>query len=163
MTKQPLIFGKTAILDALKNQLSIEKIYCVKSHPDLLQYKDDLKFEIVTPQYFNQFTDVNHQQIVALMKQKINYCTVEQLIEKLANKPASTILVVDGIEDSHNLGAVIRTAVSFEIDAIIYKNHHQAPINEVAIKTSMGAVYYIDFVQVANLHQTITKLQQAHW
>lgn len=158
-----MLFGKKAILDAVHNNLKINHIKAIEKNEEILKLNSNIKFEIVKPDYFRQFIDVNHQNIVAILDQPIKRIDLKDLVKKLANKPKATILMVDGIEDARNFGAIIRTAVAFNVDAIIYKNHNQAEINELVIKTSMGAVYYVDFLQMSNLNLALETLKTKGW
>lgn len=152
-----ILFGKKAILDAINNGIDIECIKCINIPKELGSYKS--KCELVNSSFFNAFKDINHQNIIAYTKQTINHISLEQLINESNKKTSYHILMIDENQDPRNFGSIIRTAASFDIDAIIYKNKNQVPINELVIKASMGAVYAIKFVKISNLNQAIDKLK----
>ena len=156
------IFGKKSILEAIENNLEIDKIICNKNQPDILKIiSNKTEFIIENNNFFNQFDKtLNHQFCVAFLKEKtIKSLSINDLIDKIKKQDEIKILILDEIEDPRNFGAIIRTAVCFGIDAIIYKNKNQVQINDLTIKSSMGAIYYIDMYKVANLSNVIEKLK----
>ncbi|MGL4948045.1 MAG: 23S rRNA (guanosine(2251)-2'-O)-methyltransferase RlmB [Mycoplasma sp.] len=155
------LFGKNAILDALKNNIKIGTVYAMNN--ELKKIDQSIEIEIVTKNFFQKFQNVNHQFVAAEIKQEISYLNIDILIERMQKKEKGTILILDEIEDGGNFGAIIRSATAFGVDAIIYKNTHQVQINDYVIKTSLGGVYQIDFVKVANLTNTIERLKKANW
>lgn len=155
---QNIIFGKKAILDAIKNNINIECIYCLKIPNELKS--TNIKIKVVNKNFFNDYKNINHQQIVAkLNNNTIKHIDFNELINRVNTKENFCILMVDECQDPGNFGAIIRNAVAFNVDVIIYKNKNQVPINDLVIKTSMGCAYHIDFIKVANLNQTIDKLK----
>ena len=70
------------------------------------------------------------------------------------------LVLLDGIEDVHNVGAIIRTAECAGVDAVLLPKRRSAPINETVGKTSAGAVEYMPIVQIGNTTQTLKKLQK---
>ncbi|MGL4951226.1 MAG: 23S rRNA (guanosine(2251)-2'-O)-methyltransferase RlmB [Mycoplasma sp.] len=162
MKNQNFIIGKKAIVDAISNNVKIKTIFALDN--EFKKINPKVNIEIVSKNFFNRFNEVNHQFIVAEVVQEISYLGIDEVIKKHSSKDKSTILMLDEIEDPGNFGAIIRTAVALGVDAIIYKNTHQAQINETVIKTSTGGVYYIDFVKVANLTNCLEKLKKAlYW
>ncbi len=154
-----ILFGKKAILDAINNKINIKLIRCIQLPHELKNTK--VKVEYVKPNYFNQFNDVNHQNIIAIVENAIKHIGLDELILKANKQDKMCILMIDENEDPRNFGSIIRSAASFDVDAIIYKNKNQAPINDLVIKASMGAVYSSTFIKVANLNQAIDKLKEA--
>ncbi len=154
-----IIFGKKAILDAINNDIKIKVIKCIQLPNELKNH--NIKVEYVKPNFFHQYKEVNHQNIIAIVEDAIKHLGLEELIAKSQKTDHMTILMIDENEDPRNFGSIIRSAASFNVDAIIYKNKNQAPINDLVIKASMGAVYSSTFVKVANLNQAIDKLKEA--
>jgi len=75
-------------------------------------------------------------------------------------KERPVILMLDGIEDPHNLGAIIRSAEAFQIDAIIIGKHNCVPVNATVAKVSTGALANVDIIQVTNLTKTLIDLKK---
>jgi len=156
------IFGKKSILEGIENKLEITKIISNKNQNDILELiPNNVQFIIENNEYFQQFDKtLNHQFCVAFLKENsIKELSINELIIKVKKQEEVKILILDEIEDPRNFGAIIRTAVCFDVDAIIYKNKNQVQINDLVIKASMGGVYYINMCKVPNLSNTIQKLK----
>ena len=95
-----------------------------------------------------------HQGIIIDMED-YQYTSLNKIIEKEYDK----VLILDHILDSHNFGAIIRTAVAAGFNAIIIPNDRQVLINSTVVKTSVGTVFDIDIVLVTNLNNTIKILK----
>ena len=151
------IFGKKAILDAINNN-KIKNIKATKKHYDFLNTLS-VKYEIVDKNFFRKFNNVNHQEIIGYINQENNNCSLDELINWANMENKYTILIVDKIESPYNFGAILRTAAAFSVDAVIYKNNNQAPLNDVVIKTSIGGINYLKLCNVSNINYAIEKLQ----
>ena len=103
--------------------------------------------------------DVNTQGILALIK-KYEYSSFDEWEETLDTETLPAVLLLDGVEDTHNYGAILRTAAAVGVSAVIVAKDRQAPINGTVFKTSAGAALTIPVVQVSNINQTILKLQK---
>ena len=74
------------------------------------------------------------------------------------------LLILDGIEDPHNFGAILRSADIFKVSAVIISKHNQIPLNSTVAKTSAGAINYVPVCLVNNLNQAIDKLKaEGYW
>ena len=102
--------------------------------------------------------DVNTQGILALVK-KYEYIEYAEWLETVDIETNPAVLILDGIEDTHNYGAILRTAAAVGVSAVIVAKDRQAPINGTVFKTSAGAALVVPIVQVSNINQTIKKLQ----
>ena len=80
-------------------------------------------------------------------------------LDKVLKRGDDKILILDHILDPHNFGAIIRTAVAAEFNAIIIPNDRQVLVNSTVVKTSVGALFDIDIVLVTNLNNTIKTLK----
>ena len=161
--KMEYIFGKNtvaAFLDAnqvleiyieigLKDQ-SIQKLDLQKNIPVIEKKKD----------FLDRLTDnARHQGMVAKIKD-FTYASYQNTLKDIDLAQNPTLLMLDGIEDPHNLGAIIRTVEAFQVDAILLKKHHQAPINATVAKVSTGALANVKIIQVTNLTQTLIDLKK---
>lgn len=108
-----------------------------------------------------------HQGVVAetLTPDKFVATTLEEFIHAHANKKEAIVLILDGVTDPQNLGAIIRSADCFNVDAIIIpKNNSANPNNATVAKSSSGAIFHLPIIIVNNLTSTIDKLkQQEFW
>jgi 23S rRNA (guanosine2251-2'-O)-methyltransferase len=101
-----------------------------------------------------------HQGIVALSAEK-EPCSVHDIIAKAPGKPLPLVLILDGIQDPHNLGAVLRVCDAFGVDGLIVKSKGEVPLNATVARVSTGAIEYVDVAVVPNLNQAISELRDA--
>ena len=97
----------------------------------------------------------NHQGVILEMGD-YNYCSIDELI----NKDDCKIVILDHLEDPHNLGAIVRTVEASGIDGIILPANRSVSVNETVMKTSVGALYNVKICQVTNLSNTIKYLKK---
>ncbi|EDX53123.1 23S rRNA (guanosine(2251)-2'-O)-methyltransferase RlmB [Ureaplasma urealyticum] len=156
-------FGKKALLDAINNKQIISKVYLLEKNYELINLinKNQISYEVVNERWFKQFDhSLNHQNIAfKLVKKSFQKTSLESFLKLIKKQENALILMLDEIEDPRNFGAIIRTANAFGVDGIIYKKYHQASINDLVIKTSMGAINYIHMIEVSNLSNAIKNLQ----
>lgn len=102
----------------------------------------------------------NHQGVIALVP-PFEYVNVEDILEEAKNrKEEPFILILDGIEDPHNLGSIIRTAEAAGVHGIIIPKRRAASVNATVSKTSAGAVEYMKIARVNNINDTIRLLKE---
>lgn len=164
-----VIFGKNAVIEALNvGKREINKILISKNiHTDTkieqikeLAQKKGIIFQFVGKEKFNLYKDFNHQGVIAQIS-PITYTDIDDFIE--THKENSSLVVLDGIEDVHNIGAIIRTCVCAGIDGILIPSRRSTPITSVVEKTSAGAVNHIPIIKVNSLSATIEKLKDNNW
>ena len=164
------IVGRNAVKEALKAGRSIQRILVsddkVKTGlSDIVGLAKSKGVEVrPTPvKQMNRYeTDVPHQGVIAF----VNAVEFKELGEVLqeSNHENPLLILTDGVEDPHNMGAIIRTAECVGATAVLIPKRHNAPINATVAKTSAGAVEQIPLVQVGNVTQTIKQLQtQGFW
>ena len=102
--------------------------------------------------------DVNAQGILALVK-KYEFMKFNEWQETVDMDKLPCVMLLDGIQDTHNYGAILRTAAAVGVSAVIVAKDRQAPVNGTVFKTSAGAALTIPIVQVSNINQTVKKLQ----
>ena len=102
----------------------------------------------------------NHQGVIAIVP-PFAYCEVDDILE-LANAKNEMpfLLILDGIEDPHNLGSIIRTAETAGVHGIIIPKRRAAQVNSTVSKVSAGAVEYMKIARVNNINETIRYLKQ---
>ena len=101
----------------------------------------------------------NHQGILAICKEIRTY-SLEEIISSCKNKPYPLLLILDGIEDPHNLGAILRSCDAFGIDGIIMKKRGEVQLNPTVAKVSTGAIHYVKTAVVSNLSAAIDTLKK---
>lgn len=102
----------------------------------------------------------NHQGVIAVVP-PFNYCEVEDILEYAKSKNEDVfILILDGIEDPHNLGSIIRTAETAGVHGIIIPKRRTVTVNSTVAKVSAGAVEHMKIARVNNITETIRKLKE---
>ena len=104
---------------------------------------------------------MNNQGVIAVVP-PFNYCEVEHILEVAKQKNEDPfVLILDGIEDPHNLGSIIRTAETAGVHGIIIPKRRNVQVNSTVVKVSTGATNYVKVARVNNLNETIRKLKEA--
>ncbi len=167
-----IIYGKNAVLEALSSQnREINKILISKNiHTDIkinkikeLAIERGIVFQFVGRDKFQPYEEVNHQGIIAMVA-PIKYMELEDFIEKCKIKGNySSVVILDGVEDSHNLGAIIRTCVCAGVDGIIIPSRRNVQVNSVVEKVSAGAVNHIPIIKVNSPVNAVQRLKENDW
>ena len=167
-----IIYGKNAVLEALSSQnREINKILISKNiHTDIkinkikeLAMERGIVFQFVGRDKFQPYEEVNHQGIIAMVA-PIKYMELEDFIEKCKIKgDYSSVVILDGVEDSHNLGAIIRTCVCAGVDGIIIPSRRNVQVNSVVEKVSAGAVNHIPIIKVNSPVNAVQRLKENDW
>lgn len=158
------IFGKNAVKAAVASKQA-KTVYVPKRHSfdDLVAQAKGfgIPVKVVSDDELTRLAGCsNHQGFVASID-KIRLYTVDELVDGCKGKQFPTILLLDGIEDPHNFGAIIRSADAFGVDGIIVKKHGEVPLNGTVAKVSTGAIHYVKVASVPNLSQAISRLKKA--
>ena len=168
MTDSQYIYGKNAIIEALEsdrrnfnkiliaeNSRADEKMeYIKKLAKDrgiIFQFVKKTKLDKIVP-------NTVHQGIIAPVS-PIKYENLEDFLDKYRNSCAP-LVIVDGIEDSHNLGAIIRTAVCAGVKGIILPSRRGVLVNSTVDKTSAGAINHISLIKVNSLISAVQKIKE---
>lgn len=166
MSKQDLIFGVYPVLEAVKSNISIHKLYVQKGtqHAKILEIVEQLEKRGVSVSYVPQekldkLTRSNHQGIVA-QSSPIDFASLEEVVSTALEKEGTPLfLVLDQISDVRNFGAIIRTAECTNVDAIIIQKKGGAPVSGDTVKTSAGAIFKIPICKVDHIKDAIFYLQ----
>ena len=172
MSTDSIITGRNSVTEALRAGRSITKLYIAAGNDtqplqrirDMAQEKDIL-VEQVPNKILNQLAPGNRHQGVIAFAAPVAYASLtDVLADSEAARRVPFLVLLDGIEDFHNLGAIIRTAECAGVDAVLLPKRRSAPVNETVGKTSAGAVEYMPLVQIGNISQTLKKLKkQGFW
>ena len=167
MDKKIEIYGIRSIIEAIESSKDISRVYLLKSNlqksslfrslVSLLE-SNNIKYSFVPKEKFKSFENKNHQGAVAVLS-PIKLLSIEELISVTFNKISSkTYVLLDGITDARNFGAIIRTAVASNVDGIIIPQNNSAPVNSDVIKTSSGGEFKIPIARVNNIKDAILHL-----
>jgi 23S rRNA (guanosine2251-2'-O)-methyltransferase len=104
-------------------------------------------------------TGANHQGVIALVA-SADYADAEELLEEIAARANSLSLILDGVEDPRNLGAILRAAECAGANGVFIPEHRAVGLTETVVKTSAGATEYIKVAKVKNLNRLIEELKR---
>ena len=151
-----IIYGKNSFFEALNNKRII-KAYVLD---DSLIKDYHIAYKIVDRKTLDKMSKSgNHQGYLAEVKE-YQMSNVEDML-KDSN---GLIVILDGLEDVHNLGAIARTAECAGVDGIIYKSHNSVKVNDTVAKIASGALEYVKICEVTNLVNTIKMLKEkGYW
>ena len=156
------IIGLNPVTEALQNpETNIEKIEIFKGLKDdkigrikALASKRNIKI------HFTGKRAENSQGVVAFISQYDYYVDLGAFLEKVAKDEKSIVLVLDGVQDPRNFGAIVRSAEIFGVKGIIIPERNSVKINETVVKTSTGAIEHVDIIKVTNISEAIQKLKK---
>ena len=160
--------GRNSVRELLKSGRDINKLIIQKGekHGSILEIiKIAKERKIVITQEEKHKLDKmsqtnNHQGVIALVP-PYDYCEIEDILDDAKTKNEKPfILLLDEIEDPHNLGSIIRTAVCAGVNGIIIPKRRSASVNSTVFKTSAGAVEYMKIARVNNLTNAIKTLKE---
>ena len=141
----------------MKNK--IKRAICSKNFNelDILSLIEKNKIPLIYKEKFDldKLAKNNHQGII-MEVEEFSYKSLDDLIKD----DKCRLLILDHLEDPHNLGAIIRTSEAAGIDGIILPKNRSVEVNETVMKTSVGALYNVNICQVTNLNQTIKRLKE---
>ena len=165
---QDQVEGRNAVLELLESGRDINKILVAKGEKHGSIYKIlsiAKKRKIIITEVernkLNQIAQTSNNQGVIAIVPPFNYCDVDDIL-KLSKKKNEMpfILILDGIEDPHNLGSIIRTAETAGVHGIIIPKRRAASVNSTVSKVSAGAIEYMKIARVNNINETIRYLKE---
>lgn len=165
---EEFIFGKHAVLSHLQSEKQINKVFLQKGVEDNFKgsimnliRQQSLVYQSVPKSKLDDLTDgANHQGIVLAIP-PYEYAELEdafQLAESRKEHPF--LIILDGIEDPHNLGSILRTAEATGVHGVIIPKRRAVGLTGVVAKTSTGAIEHVPVIRVTNLSQTIVQLKE---
>lgn len=169
---EEILYGKNPILEALRSGRELNKIWVAEgSKPQAVQsiYDEAKARGIIVSQAprakLDQIAETkNHQGVVAFVA-AYEYAQYEDIVAGAGkNGRAPFLLLLDGIEDPHNLGSILRTADATGVDGVIIPKRRATGLTQVVAKSSAGAIEYVPVCRVTNLAVTIDDLKdQGYW
>ena len=162
-----LIEGKNAVISALNSDITINKLLIDKNFQTRndeiinLAKSKKVKFEFLSRQILDKKSKTQHHQGYILECVDFSYCDIDDILNQAKNLSENPFIVLlDGIEDPHNFGAIIRSCECAGVHGIIIPKDRQVQVNETVIKTSAGAISNMLIARVTNLKDAIKKLQE---
>lgn len=168
MINEQKIEGRNAVLEAFRAGKTIDKVYILDGCQDgpirtivREAKKHDALMQFVAKERLDQLSETkNHQGVIATMA-AYEYAEVEDILALAAKKGEDPfIILLDNIEDPHNLGAIIRTANLAGAHGVIIPKRRAVGLTATVAKTSAGAINYTPVAKVTNLSATIKELKE---
>lgn len=161
-----LVFGRQPIIELLESDQTVDKIYLLHTaQGDVIPAikrkaaEKEIPIQYVPVEKLNALTGGNHQGIIAFTSE-IDFYKIDQLLPHIIEKGESPLLIIlDGITDVRNFGAIARTAYGAGVHGIIIPADHSAPVNGDAIKTSAGALQHIPVCREKNYEAVLKYLK----
>ena len=165
---EDMVAGRNAVMEALKGSRSVNKLMIANGSTEgsikeiiavakekgvNIQYCDRSKLDSIA-------RGIRHQGVLSQVA-PVQYAELEDILQvaKDRNEPPFIVLL-DELEDPHNLGAILRTADAAGVHGVLIPKHRSCPLSATVAKTSAGAVEHVPVARVGNLVQTIKKLKQ---
>ena len=166
--KEQTIEGRTAVLEAFRSGKTIDKLYILDGCQDgsisnikREARRQDTIINFVTKERLDQLSSTGHHQGVIAQAAAYSYATVEEMLETAREKGEDPFLILlDNIEDPHNLGAIIRTANLAGAHGVIIPKRRAAGLTAVVARASAGALNYTPVAKVTNLTAAIKELKE---
>ena len=166
--KEQTIEGRNAVLEAFRSGKTIDKLYILDGCQDgsisnikREARRQDTIINFVTKERLDQLSSTGHHQGVIAQAAAYSYATVEEMLETAREKGEDPFLILlDNIEDPHNLGAIIRTAKLAGAHGVIIPKRRAAGLTAVVARASAGALNYTPVAKVTNLTAAIKELKE---
>lgn len=157
------IEGKNAVREALNSSLSIKKLCIQKNAHDLQSFvdiakKNNIRIDFLDKNMLDKLSETKHHQGVIAIADEYTYCDLDDIL-KLQQTKRLFVLLLDGIEDPHNLGSIIRVAECLGVDGIVIPNKRSATVNATVLRVSAGAAAHVKIAMVNNINDVIRKLK----
>ena len=164
------IVGQHAVIEALKNpkrkvlrvfltEESKKKVHRLSPNKNLL---NDIKVYFKTKKELDKYStkeNLLHQGYVA----EVEHLEKPILKEFIKQKKDITLVCLDGVTDPRNIGAIVRSAVSFSIDGLIVKERHFPSESKLMYKAASGSMEYLDIFEVSNINSTLKNLKDKNF
>ena len=166
--KEFIIDGRNAVLEAFRSGKTIDKLFVLDGCQDgpvrtIIREakKTDTIINFVDKERLDRLSDSGHHQGVVAQAAAYEYAEVEDILANADKKgEPAFIIILDGIEDPHNLGAIIRTANQAGAHGIIIPKRRAVGLTPTVAKTSAGAINYTPVAKVTNITNTIKELKE---
>ena len=163
---EDIVVGRNPVLELLKSNKDINKLYVESgerhgSIKEIIAKAKEQRVVIVEKDRIDLDNMAENNQGVIAVVPPFDYCEIEDILEvaeERGEKPF--IIMLDGIEDPHNLGAIIRTAETAGVHGIVIPKRRSVQVNSTVVKVSTGATSYMKIARVNNLNDTIRRLKE---
>ncbi len=162
------IEGRNVVLEAFRSGKTVDRLYVLDGCKDgpvqsIIREarKQDTMIQFVSKERLNQLSESGKHQGVIAVTASYHYSTVEDMLEFAREKGEDPFLILlDNMEDPHNLGAIIRTANQAGAHGVIIPKRRAVGLTAVVARTSAGALHYTPVAKVTNLVKTMEELKE---
>lgn len=161
-----LIYGKNPVLEAIKSDTTINKIYAQTSNKEIDSViKEALRRKIIVvntdKQKLDKMIDGKNSQGIIASVTDFEYSEIEDIINYAKSRNEDPfVLILDKIEDPHNLGAIIRSAECMGVHGIIIQKRNACLVTDTVEKVAAGACSYVKVARVTNITESLKKLKE---
>ncbi|MFQ6792835.1 23S rRNA (guanosine(2251)-2'-O)-methyltransferase RlmB [Thomasclavelia sp.] len=158
------IYGKNTILEALKGDKRVYAVYVQNNFKDnkiieLCQKRNVPCHQVNKNEFIKKIGNVTHQGVMASIE-GYRYYSIDEIINAIPKGKQPLLLMLDGLEDPHNLGAILRTCDAVGVDGVIIGKNRSVGLNGTVAKVSTGAIDHVKVAQVTNLSRTLEELKK---
>ena len=162
------IEGRRSVLEALKNPSRIEKLIISNSEKIGSQIEKilktaktlDISIDFVTKNQLDKASHTKKHQGVIAITTSPGYYTEKKLWDDLEENNQRVVVVLDGIQDPHNIGAISRTALAMGVFALVLPKRNSAGISPGSLRSSAGAIEHLKIVRVSNINSSLLKFKE---
>lgn len=162
-----LIMGRNTVLEALRSERDIHKIWVAEGATKgqiqqviAVAKENKVMIQVVPKKKLDQMVEGNHQGVIAQVA-AYQYAELDDIFRKAEKKQEDPfILLLDELEDPHNLGSILRTADASGVHGIIIPKRRSVGLTATVAKSSTGAIEHVPVVRVTNLSRTIEELKE---
>lgn len=167
--KVPVITGRNTVLEALKGERRVFRVFILKRYREKPQLKELVKLaenKGVPVEWVDEgsgrLEHLHFRQGIAAEVEEFSYTDFDNLIDDAIQSSSSLLVIVDNLEDPQNLGNILRTAEFFGAGGVIIRKKRSVQVTPVVERISQGAAGYLKIARVANLSQAIERLKEAN-
>ncbi len=163
--KEAVLFGKKKSVMPIK-ELFLTKAAATDDSVMSLVQANKLEYSVVTYSEIESQIgkETVHQGVLAVLDDKVLYTSFDEVLKSVSTKDRPLFVLLDELQDPHNVGAIIRSAFAFGADAILMPEHDQAQLTGTVIKSSAGTNFSIPIVKIGNINTTLLKLKEnGYW
>lgn len=161
-----IIYGNNVIEAAIVNKISLNNVKVASDNQKMIRFlqSNQVKFQLSTKESLNQLA-LNHQGVIAEINGFPLYSLNQLMKEKNdVSHHSSLIVVLDSLEDPHNLGAILRTVEAAGADGVVFTKNRSVKLNATVAKVSTGAIFNVKCCEVVNLTTTLKTLKDnGYW
>jgi 23S rRNA (guanosine2251-2'-O)-methyltransferase len=172
MSTKTYLYGKNPLHEAIlfskrKGVSPLEQLFLTKSteaDPEMMSFiqSNKLTYTVVTASEIESMVgrSVVHQGVIASLNEKVLYTPLDEVLLEASKKERPVFVLLDELQDPHNVGAIIRSALAFGASAVLMPEHNQTEITGTVVKASSGALFAIPIVRIGNVNTTLLKLKE---